>query len=111
MRCALCGKVAEPTGRGTMNIEHDLAKEALTEVFVHVTAGLFGRWSGCGKASNAAVGRVGCTVVVDRAVTAGAGSEIGIGAAAGAGPAGVVRDLVRAAHRHSMGVPAASVRG
>jgi hypothetical protein len=28
VRCAVCDKVAEPTGRGTVDIEHDLARHA-----------------------------------------------------------------------------------
>ncbi len=46
----------------------------------------------------------------DRAVVAGAGTKAGRGAAPGARPAGSVRDPVRAAHRHPVGVPAPGAR-
>ncbi len=49
-------------------------------------------------------------MVAHRAVVARAAAEAGGRAAAGAGPAGPVRDPVRAAHRHSVGVPAAGTR-
>lgn len=61
------------------------------------------------ETSVAAVDRVGRTVAVRRAGTARAGPEAGRGPAAGTGPAGVLRDPVRPAHRHPMGVPAPGV--
>ncbi len=51
--------------------------------------------------------RLGRTVVSDRAVAAGSGTEAEAGPAACAGPASVVRDPLRAAYRHPVGVPPA----
>jgi hypothetical protein len=80
--------------------------EVLTEEVDGETVGLSARWSGRGKETVTTVDRVGRTVVADRAVTARAGAEAGRGPTTDTGPTGLVRDPVRAAHRHRVGKPA-----